>query len=125
MIRMRSGHSHRALKCSSRPLGVYLARPSAFSTSCTFVLTAYAVPVTAVHAVYPSRRHLSAKVRAFVDALADAFARSTPHGDGRESRSQSASWAGSGTLPGECYSAQIAPAKPFAAYLKACCHERN
>ena len=39
------------------------------------ILPDYAAPVTSIHAVYPSRRHLSAKVRAFVDVLAAAFAR--------------------------------------------------
>jgi DNA-binding transcriptional LysR family regulator len=39
------------------------------------ILPGYAAPVTAIHAVYPSRRHLSAKVRAFVDVLAGACAR--------------------------------------------------
>ena len=39
------------------------------------ILPGYQVAVTAIHAVYPSRRHLSAKVRAFVDVLAAAFAR--------------------------------------------------
>lgn len=37
------------------------------------ILPDYEAPVTAIHAVYPSRRHLSAKVRAFVDFLATAF----------------------------------------------------
>ena len=36
-------------------------------------------PATApIHAVYPSRRHLSAKVRAFVDFIAERFARDAP-----------------------------------------------
>ena len=38
------------------------------------ILPDFTAPVTAIHAVYPSRRHLSAKVRAFVDVLAVAFA---------------------------------------------------
>lgn len=37
------------------------------------VLTAYTAPVSSIYAVYPSRRHLSAKVRAFIDFLAAAF----------------------------------------------------
>ena len=36
--------------------------------------------VTSIHAVYPSRRHLSAKVRAFTDVLAAAFARPAVRG---------------------------------------------
>jgi DNA-binding transcriptional LysR family regulator len=38
------------------------------------ILPGYTPPVTSIHAVYPSRRHLSAKVRAFVDFLAGSFA---------------------------------------------------
>lgn len=37
------------------------------------ILADYRVPSVAINAVYPSRRHLSAKVRAFVDFLAEAF----------------------------------------------------
>lgn len=37
------------------------------------VLGAYRVPETAVHAVYPQRRYLSPKVRAFVDFVAARF----------------------------------------------------
>ena len=38
------------------------------------VLADYAPAPTGIYAVYPSRRHLSAKVRAFVDFLAERFA---------------------------------------------------
>jgi DNA-binding transcriptional LysR family regulator len=38
------------------------------------VLTGYAAPATVIHVVYPSRRHLSAKVRVFTDFLAARFA---------------------------------------------------
>jgi DNA-binding transcriptional LysR family regulator len=38
------------------------------------VLADYAAPTTGIYAVYPSRRHLSAKVRAFVDFLAERCA---------------------------------------------------
>jgi DNA-binding transcriptional LysR family regulator len=38
------------------------------------VLADYAPVPTNVYAVYPSRRHLPAKVRAFVDFLAERFA---------------------------------------------------
>jgi DNA-binding transcriptional LysR family regulator len=37
------------------------------------VLQAYSMPEPAVHAIYPPGRHLSAKVRAFVDYLVDYF----------------------------------------------------
>ena len=39
------------------------------------LLPGYSAPSMAIHAAYPSRRHLSAKVRAFVDFLAARFAR--------------------------------------------------
>ena len=38
------------------------------------ILRAFAPPPTAIHVVYPSRRHLSAKVRAFTDFLLQRFA---------------------------------------------------
>jgi DNA-binding transcriptional LysR family regulator len=38
------------------------------------ILKDYAPTPTGIYAVYPSRRHLSAKVRAFVDFLAERFA---------------------------------------------------
>lgn len=38
------------------------------------ILRAFAPPPIAIHVVYPSRRHLSAKVRAFTDFLAARFA---------------------------------------------------
>lgn len=38
------------------------------------VLESFAAPVSPIYAVYPSRRYLSAKVRAFVDFLAARFA---------------------------------------------------
>jgi DNA-binding transcriptional LysR family regulator len=44
------------------------------------LLTGYHMPETDVLAVYPSRRHLSAKVRVMVDFLAEAF-RGTPPWD--------------------------------------------
>jgi DNA-binding transcriptional LysR family regulator len=45
------------------------------------LLPDYPLPPIAILAVYPSRRHLSAKVRAMVDFLADAF-RGTPPWEG-------------------------------------------
>jgi DNA-binding transcriptional LysR family regulator len=38
------------------------------------ILADYVPAPTSIYAVYPSRRHLSAKVRAFVDFLAEHFA---------------------------------------------------
>ncbi len=40
------------------------------------ILRTFAPPPTGIHVVYPSRRHLSAKVRAFADFLAHRFASS-------------------------------------------------
>jgi DNA-binding transcriptional LysR family regulator len=37
------------------------------------ILHAFAPPASGIHVVYPSRRHLSAKVRAFTDFLAQRF----------------------------------------------------
>jgi DNA-binding transcriptional LysR family regulator len=42
------------------------------------LLSEYALPQRPIAAVYPSRRHLSAKVRTFVDFLAERFAREQP-----------------------------------------------
>lgn len=42
------------------------------------LLPQYAPPASPIYAVYPSRRHLSAKVRAFVDFLAARFERAAP-----------------------------------------------
>ena len=44
------------------------------------LLTGYRMPEIDILAVYPSRRHLSAKVRVMVDFLAEAF-RGTPPWD--------------------------------------------
>jgi DNA-binding transcriptional LysR family regulator len=38
------------------------------------LLTAYALPAQAIHAVYPSPRFVPARARVFVDFLAQAFA---------------------------------------------------
>ena len=38
------------------------------------LLRGFAPPATSIYVVYPSRRHLSAKVRAFADFLAERFA---------------------------------------------------
>ena len=37
------------------------------------ILTDFTPPASAIYAVYPSRRHLSAKVRTFVDFLVKEF----------------------------------------------------
>jgi DNA-binding transcriptional LysR family regulator len=48
------------------------------------ILSDYAAPTTNIYAVYPTRRHLSPKVRAFVDFLAERF---TAPGGWRTTRS--------------------------------------
>ena len=53
----------------------FIVAPWLADGSLVRVLPGFEAGVTAIHAVSPSRRHLSAKVRAFVDMLADAFAR--------------------------------------------------
>jgi DNA-binding transcriptional LysR family regulator len=52
----------------------FIVAPDLRSGALVPLLPGYAPPATAIHAVYPSRRHLSAKVRAFVDFLAAYFA---------------------------------------------------
>ena len=42
------------------------------------LLEGYAAPSIAINAAYPSRRHLSAKVRTFIDFLVQRFARDPP-----------------------------------------------
>jgi DNA-binding transcriptional LysR family regulator len=42
------------------------------------LLPQFAPPRTPIAAVYPSRRHLSPKVRAFVNFLADRFSAAPP-----------------------------------------------
>jgi DNA-binding transcriptional LysR family regulator len=50
------------------------------------VLRAFAPPRTSIHVVYPSRRHLSAKVRAFTDFLVQRFASAEWSLDGGEAK---------------------------------------
>lgn len=42
------------------------------------LLEDYAAPSITIHAAYPSRRHLSAKVRTFIDFLVQRFSRDPP-----------------------------------------------
>jgi DNA-binding transcriptional LysR family regulator len=46
------------------------------------LLAAFAPPSSPIYAVYPSRRHLSAKVRTFVDFITERFAREAPWSHG-------------------------------------------
>lgn len=43
------------------------------------VLPAYSLPEQSLFAVFPERRHMPAKTRAFVDFLADRIGRETPY----------------------------------------------
>lgn len=53
------------------------------------LLREFTAPAIPIYAVYPSRRHLSAKVRAFVDFLAERFAPGTPWSLGDAKRTTS------------------------------------
>jgi len=52
----------------------FIVAPEIRSGRLVLLLPAYRQPSSDIYAVYPSRRHLSAKVRAFVDFLAERFA---------------------------------------------------
>lgn len=54
-------------------LPTFISGPSLRAGSLVRVLPQYESPEFAVHAVWPATRHLSAKVRAFVDFLAERF----------------------------------------------------
>lgn len=56
----------------------FIIAPDVQSGALVRLLPGFQPPATAIHAVYPSRRHLSAKVRAFVDFLATYFAAHQP-----------------------------------------------
>jgi DNA-binding transcriptional LysR family regulator len=56
----------------------FIVSPEVKSGALVRLLPKYALPHTRIAAVYPSRRHLSAKVRTFVDFLADRFRREQP-----------------------------------------------
>lgn len=53
----------------------FIVSPEVQSGALVRLLSEYALPQRPIAAVYPSRRHLSAKVRTFVDFLAERFAR--------------------------------------------------
>jgi DNA-binding transcriptional LysR family regulator len=54
---------------------LFVAAPHLESGALVKVLPDWTRPVLPIHVVYPPNRHLSAKVRAFVDWAADLFAR--------------------------------------------------
>ena len=53
----------------------FIVGPDLHSGALAPLLPGFAPPASGIYAVYPSRRHLSAKVRAFVDFLGAHFAR--------------------------------------------------
>jgi DNA-binding transcriptional LysR family regulator len=53
----------------------FIVRPEVKAGRLVVLLRAFAPPPTSVYVVYPSRRHLSAKVRVFTDFLATRFAK--------------------------------------------------
>jgi DNA-binding transcriptional LysR family regulator len=59
-------------------LPTYLASEALRSGQLVTVLDDYAASPYTMHALYPHNRHLSAKVRAFVDFLAERFGRDPP-----------------------------------------------
>lgn len=56
----------------------FIVAPEVRSGRLVRVLSDYTPASSAIYAVYPSRRHLSAKVRTFVDFLVERFARDAP-----------------------------------------------
>jgi DNA-binding transcriptional LysR family regulator len=52
----------------------FIVAPEVRAGRLSTLLPGYAPPAIDIHAVYPSRRHLSAKVRAFVDFLVARYA---------------------------------------------------
>ena len=56
----------------------FIVSPEVRAGALVRLLSGYALPQRPIAAVYPSRRHLSAKVRTFVDFLAERFAREQP-----------------------------------------------
>ncbi len=82
---LQSNNGEMAVTLAARGAGIccepdFIAAAALRSGALKAILTQYAAPATAIHAVYPSRRHLSAKVRVFVDAMAAAFARPAARG---------------------------------------------
>ena len=51
----------------------FIVGPDVRAGKLTTILREYAPPPSSIYVVYPSRRHLSAKVRAFTDFLAERF----------------------------------------------------
>ena len=51
----------------------FIVGPDVRAGKLTTILREFAPPPSSIYVVYPSRRHLSAKVRAFTDFLAERF----------------------------------------------------
>ncbi len=52
----------------------YLANPHLLDGSLQALLPDWTLPAMAIYALYPTRKHLSPAVRAFLDFLAERFA---------------------------------------------------
>lgn len=81
--RHRANSGRMLTKLAAAGLGVviepdFIVSPEVRSGALVRLLAEYALPRHPIAAVYASRRHLSAKVRTFVDFLAERFAREQP-----------------------------------------------
>lgn len=75
-LRANSGDTCRAAALADQGLiyqPAFLVGPDLQSGRLVEILPQYKGPVLDIHAVYPSRRHVSGKVRAMVDFLVEAF----------------------------------------------------
>jgi DNA-binding transcriptional LysR family regulator len=76
---VHANHAEMLCALSAAGMGVHLepdvvVAPEVRAGRLVVLLREYAAPAVPIHAVYPSRRHLSAKVRSFVDFIAARFA---------------------------------------------------
>ncbi|MEX2494949.1 MAG: LysR family transcriptional regulator [Woeseia sp.] len=81
--RHRANSGRMLTKLAASDVGVviepdFIVSPEVRSGALVRILAEYALPHRPLAAVYPSRRHLSAKVRTFVDFLAERFVREQP-----------------------------------------------
>ena len=75
-LRANSGDTCRAAALADQGVILqpgFLVGPDVKAGRLVELLPGYSGPTLAIHAVYPSRQHLSGKVRAMVDFLAEAF----------------------------------------------------
>jgi DNA-binding transcriptional LysR family regulator len=83
VTRCKSGHAMRAAALAGKgivQLPTFMVGQDLREGTLLSVLKGYRVPDIDILAIYPSRRHLSAKVRVMIDFLVDAF-RGTPPWD--------------------------------------------